>query len=238
VSWLFDLFGALSAGAAVMLPAPGERDPAHWAQLIQEHRVTLWDSAPALLQLLADHGATAKTSLSSLRLVLVSGGWIPVALPDQLRALAGGASVVALGGATEASICLFSIVSTASLRSGPALPTADLSPTSGFTSSMPRCSPVQPGSLAKATQARPSPGLELRKFRSCSGVRAMGETSRRWRLSMKRPGPFGILLVLVMAFVDLANEVVKWGGARVAFVVVAAVIVGVWFAAGLARDDE
>src|SRR6185295_16172997 len=38
------------------------------------------------------------------RLVLLSGDWIPVTLPDRIRRLAPGAQVISLGGATEASI--------------------------------------------------------------------------------------------------------------------------------------
>jgi pyochelin synthetase len=40
----------------------------------------------------------------SLRLLLLSGDWIATSLPERLRALGTGASVVSLGGATEASI--------------------------------------------------------------------------------------------------------------------------------------
>ena len=41
---------------------------------------------------------------SALRLVLLSGDWIPVTLPDAIRAAHPNAQVVSLGGATEASI--------------------------------------------------------------------------------------------------------------------------------------
>src|SRR5262249_33922245 len=40
----------------------------------------------------------------SLRLVLLSGDWIPVDLPERVRALAPRARLVSLGGATEAAI--------------------------------------------------------------------------------------------------------------------------------------
>jgi acyl-coenzyme A synthetase/AMP-(fatty) acid ligase len=45
-----------------------------------------------------------RRALSTLRLVLLSADWIPVTLPDRVRALAPQAEVVSLGGATEASI--------------------------------------------------------------------------------------------------------------------------------------
>ncbi|WP_274918766.1 non-ribosomal peptide synthetase [Streptomyces sp. WZ-12] len=103
---VYDLFGLLSAGGTVVLPAPDKRrDPAHWAELVARERVTLWNSVPALAEVLAEYaGKLAPTALGTLRLVLLSGDWIPVALPDRLRELAPGARLMSLGGATEGSI--------------------------------------------------------------------------------------------------------------------------------------
>jgi acyl-coenzyme A synthetase/AMP-(fatty) acid ligase len=42
--------------------------------------------------------------LPNLRLVLLSGDWIPPSMPERIRLLSPGTSVVSLGGATEASI--------------------------------------------------------------------------------------------------------------------------------------
>ena len=98
---VYDVFGVLAAGGAVVLPDPeGLRDPAHWADLIARHGVTLWNSVPALAELLAGAGR----SLPSLRLALLSGDRIALALPNALRAVAPHARVISLGGATEASI--------------------------------------------------------------------------------------------------------------------------------------
>src|SRR5581483_6817317 len=41
---------------------------------------------------------------STLRLVFLRGDWIPVGLPDQLRAVFPGVNVISLGGATEATV--------------------------------------------------------------------------------------------------------------------------------------
>lgn len=103
---VWDVFGALAAGATLVLPDPGtNRDPAHWEQLIEHSQVTVWNSVPALMEMLAEHcGRGRGPALGSLRLVMLSGDWIPVSLPDQIRALAPRAKVVSLGGATEASI--------------------------------------------------------------------------------------------------------------------------------------
>ncbi|OUZ11195.1 hypothetical protein BHE97_04925 [Aeromicrobium sp. PE09-221] len=105
---VFDVFGLLGAGGAMVLPATEElRDPAAWARLVGEHGVTIWNTAPALLEMLvehAEHDPVSAEHLASLRVVMLSGDWIPVTLPDRLRALVPGASVHSLGGATEASI--------------------------------------------------------------------------------------------------------------------------------------
>ncbi len=102
---VFDLFGLLGAGGAVVGVAPGPPDPAAWARLVGEHGVTVWNSVPAILELLLDHlGPEAAGALGGLRLVLLSGDWVPVSLPARLRAAAPDARLVALGGATEAAI--------------------------------------------------------------------------------------------------------------------------------------
>ena len=73
-----------------------------------EHRVTAWNTAPALLEMLVDYGEidpdATRRALADLRLVFLSADWIPVGLPDRLRRFAPQAEVVSLGGATEASI--------------------------------------------------------------------------------------------------------------------------------------
>ncbi|MEV1147501.1 amino acid adenylation domain-containing protein, partial [Micromonospora sp. NPDC049799] len=106
---VYDVFGALGAGAAMVLPEPDrQRDPGHWLELAARHRVSVWNSAPALLEMLVEYAeidpVAATEALSALRLVLLSGDWIPITLPDRLRSLAPDARVVSLGGATEGSI--------------------------------------------------------------------------------------------------------------------------------------
>ena len=68
---------------------------------MHEHQVSIWNSVPALMQLLTGSGARLP---NSLRLVLLSGDWIPLRLPDEIRAAGASARIVSLGGATEASI--------------------------------------------------------------------------------------------------------------------------------------
>ncbi|WP_141287152.1 non-ribosomal peptide synthetase, partial [Pseudonocardia saturnea] len=100
---VFDLFGLLSAGGQVVTVAPELwRDAAAWADLVAEHRVTVWNTVPALLDMLLT--AAPPDSLESLRTVLVSGDWVGLDLAPRLVAAAPQARLVALGGATEAAV--------------------------------------------------------------------------------------------------------------------------------------
>ncbi|TDE26411.1 non-ribosomal peptide synthetase [Actinomadura sp. 6K520] len=101
---VYDIFGSLAAGATLVLPPEGRPDPASWIELMREHGVTVWNSVPALMQLLVEEATAAGARFPALRTVLLSGDWIPVDLPDRIRRVAPNASVISLGGATEASI--------------------------------------------------------------------------------------------------------------------------------------
>lgn len=103
---VYDIFGALSAGATLVIPDAGRgKDPSHWLEMITHEKVTVWNSVPALLQMLVEYSASlAGADLSSLRLALLSGDWIPPDLPSRLKKLSEHVEIVGMGGATEASI--------------------------------------------------------------------------------------------------------------------------------------
>jgi amino acid adenylation domain-containing protein len=102
---VYDIFGTLAAGGTIVVPAPGSRDPAHWARRLAECQVTIWNSVPAMMEMLVEYLAGREAPPPApLRLVLLSGDWIPLDLPDRVRRCFPGAEVVSLGGATEAAI--------------------------------------------------------------------------------------------------------------------------------------
>lgn len=103
---VYDVFGLLGVGSCLVLPDPERRgDPSHWAELIDRHAVTVWNSVPAQLQMLQHYAESEPTlDLASLRLALMSGDWIPVTLPDAVRRRCPGLELISLGGATEAAI--------------------------------------------------------------------------------------------------------------------------------------
>lgn len=103
---VYDIFGLLAVGGTCVIPPWwAMRDPSHWAELIASERITIWNSVPALMEMLVKYVEDKPDSRTgSLRLVMLSGDWIPVTLPDQIKSLLGGPSVISLGGATEAAI--------------------------------------------------------------------------------------------------------------------------------------
>ncbi|NEP60059.1 MAG: amino acid adenylation domain-containing protein [Symploca sp. SIO2G7] len=102
---VYDIFGTLAAGGTIVIPkASCDREPAHWSQLIVEHKVSIWNSVPALMQMMVDCAGDKPEVLANLRLVLLSGDWLPLTLPTQIKSLAEDIQVISLGGATEASI--------------------------------------------------------------------------------------------------------------------------------------
>ncbi|WP_349775334.1 AMP-binding protein [Geitlerinema calcuttense] len=101
------MFGLLAVGGTVVIPsASASPDPAEWLDTLHQAQITLWDSAPPLMQMLVDYATARNLNLpDSLRLVLLSGDWIPLTLPDRIHTLGSPqTAVISLGGATEASI--------------------------------------------------------------------------------------------------------------------------------------
>ncbi|WP_330301262.1 non-ribosomal peptide synthetase/type I polyketide synthase [Streptomyces sp. NBC_00503] len=103
---VYDVFGVLAAGGAIVLPAPdAHREPGRWAELVTAHGVTVWNSVPTLMEMFTEHALSAgMTGTLPLRTVMMSGDWIPLTLPERIATLAPEAAVWSLGGATEASI--------------------------------------------------------------------------------------------------------------------------------------
>ena len=103
---VYDVFGLLAAGGAIIMPDHERiRDPAHWLELMHTHQVTVWNSAPALMQMLVEYCRETGSKLpASLRVVMMSGDWIPTWLPSAIQQDLPHAKIYSLGGATEASI--------------------------------------------------------------------------------------------------------------------------------------
>ncbi|HYN21087.1 MAG TPA: amino acid adenylation domain-containing protein, partial [Thermoanaerobaculia bacterium] len=107
---VYDVLGILAAGGTVRIASRAEsRDPRRLIQILVEEGITIWDSAPAALQQLVPVFPKPKfpepgTVPAALRWVFLSGDWIPVTLSGRIRESFSEARVIALGGATEATV--------------------------------------------------------------------------------------------------------------------------------------
>ncbi len=102
---VYDLFGTFAAGGTMVLSDAARIDCAHWISTLRSTGATVWNSVPALLELLVEYAERNKEAFpATLRLILLSGDYIPVTLADRIRRLCPNARIIALGGATEAAI--------------------------------------------------------------------------------------------------------------------------------------
>ncbi|MCC2552650.1 AMP-binding protein, partial [Bacillus velezensis] len=77
-------------------------------------KITVWNSVPMIMEMLVNYmdetenksnaGVINYDELPELRLILLSGDWIPVHLPERIKDHFVESEVISLGGATEASI--------------------------------------------------------------------------------------------------------------------------------------
>lgn len=103
---VYDIFGILSAGGTVITTSEENyRDPDEWLNLVDEYKVTIWDSVPILFDMIVTM-AEGKNRKLPFRIVMLSGDWIAINLPERFYDISENINsiVVAMGGATEASI--------------------------------------------------------------------------------------------------------------------------------------
>ena len=103
---VYDIFGLLAVGGSVRVASAAEvADPEALVRILLTEPITFWDSAPAALQQLVPFlPAEPRETGRRLRRVFLSGDWVPLPLPGQMRRAFPNAEVIALGGATEATV--------------------------------------------------------------------------------------------------------------------------------------
>ena len=103
---IYDIFGILAEGAAVVLPDKDKtKDPDNWLKIIRDHKVTLWNSVPAITEMMlaaADYSGNA--DITSLRVIFMGGEKLKKSIPTRLRKLNPEIEIYNVGGPTEATI--------------------------------------------------------------------------------------------------------------------------------------
>lgn len=103
---VYDIFGLLSVGGCLVLPDEAKaRDPEHWLSLVVQHRVSVWNSVPAMVNMAVDYLGLHDIALPpSLNHIFMSGDFIPTDLPGRIRSVSSNVNIISLGGPTETSI--------------------------------------------------------------------------------------------------------------------------------------
>lgn len=111
---VYDLFGAFNVGAEVLI-AEDRRDVFKLHQMVSEYGVTIMNIVPALMQIYIDALGNNSQSFTqtneiafddreSLRIVIMSGDFIPPSLPGKIYDAYENVSVYSGGGATEGAV--------------------------------------------------------------------------------------------------------------------------------------
>lgn len=101
---VYDVFGLLSTGGKIVIcDRSMKKEASKWKQRMLKEHVTVWNSVPMLLEMLISADDKNEV-IKNLRLILVSGDWVYPSLVNKIRDKNPDVRIVALGGATEASI--------------------------------------------------------------------------------------------------------------------------------------
>lgn len=100
---VYDIFGMFAVGGAMVVVGHEQRaDAAAWVELIRQHRVSILNCVPSILDMILETGAGRLGD--SLRAVILGGDWVAADLARRLTAQVAGCRFAGLGGATETAI--------------------------------------------------------------------------------------------------------------------------------------
>nr|WP_064570977.1 non-ribosomal peptide synthetase [Gordonia sp. LAM0048] len=98
---VFDIFGLLTVGGAVVVPGDDEQTKVDdWVRLLGEQSVSVLNCVPSILGMLLDLAPLP----SSLRMIIMGGDKVDVSLLDRVAAQLPDCRVAGLGGTTETAI--------------------------------------------------------------------------------------------------------------------------------------
>lgn len=102
---VFDTVGILICGGAVVLPLPDkQKEPAHWNELMDQYKVTVWNSVPAFMEMAMISDAVERNSAGRLKRILLGGDWIRPSLAGKLMDTFPNADLYSVGGPTETTV--------------------------------------------------------------------------------------------------------------------------------------
>ena len=103
---VLDIFASLMHGGQLVLIGEDlSKDPGGLAELIANHQISVWYSAPSTLSLMAQFGNIPSHDVSSLRLVLFAGEVMPIVHLRTFKSLVPAPRYFNLYGPTETNVC-------------------------------------------------------------------------------------------------------------------------------------
>lgn len=104
---VYDIFGMLAAGGSIVIVKQDElMDVPKLKDMMKNYGITFWDSVPTTMDYLVRELENHDNEYiqNTLKVVFMSGDWIPVHLPDRIRKYFPKTQVISLGGATEGTV--------------------------------------------------------------------------------------------------------------------------------------
>lgn len=104
---VYDIFGMLAAGGTIVIAREEEvQNVVKLQHLLKTESITFWDSVPTTLNYVVSELEAEEEEFiqNDLRVVFMSGDWIPVNLPNRIHKYFPNTEVISLGGATEGTV--------------------------------------------------------------------------------------------------------------------------------------
>jgi amino acid adenylation domain-containing protein len=104
---VYDIFGMLAAGGSIVIVEQHElMDVPKLKDMMLNYGITFWDSVPTTMDYLIRELESRDQDYiqETLKVVFMSGDWIPVNLPDRIKKYFPKTQVISLGGATEGTV--------------------------------------------------------------------------------------------------------------------------------------
>ncbi|MFP3155746.1 AMP-binding protein [Lachnospiraceae bacterium ZAX-1] len=103
---IFDTLGMFWCGGTVVVPShEKQKDPRHWLNLMKKYQVTIWNSVPALMEMLLVSGYEGVNEvLKNLKVVIHGGDWLSAGLAKSILENNKSCNLYNVGGPTETTI--------------------------------------------------------------------------------------------------------------------------------------
>ncbi|MFI5162555.1 MAG: amino acid adenylation domain-containing protein, partial [Sphingobacteriales bacterium] len=104
---VYDIFGILAAGGSIVIVEQHElMDVPKLKDMMLKYKITFWDSVPTTMDYVVRELESRDQDYiqETLKVVFMSGDWIPVNLPDRIKKFFPKTQVISLGGATEGTV--------------------------------------------------------------------------------------------------------------------------------------